>query len=273
MTRSLRYGRNRRKTTQDRLGRLIMAGIVLVALAVGGAYAWVVHTTPDLDTATLCPAVGPVSLTVVLLDTTDPLTPVQREALNNRLENIKADVPKHGAIALYSVVPSGRDVLRPEIMLCNPGRGSEVSSIAGNPRLVEKRWREAFSERMDAVLSRVLARSESSSSPIMESIQATAVTAFGRSSRPTARRLVVVSDMIQHTVALSQYKTLSSFQDFEKTEGYRSIRADLRDVDAELLYVRRPTKRSVQGRAHIEFWQSYFGALGATLTRVVALEG
>ncbi len=268
--------RARRKRRKDLLGALFLVLAVLAVLTAIYLYQRLSSGAVAFDRLTLCPVDGPRSLTVVLVDTTDPLDAVQKEDVSKRLDDIKEkDVPRWGELELFTVRPTPADrLLRPELTVCNPGRGSEISPFYGNPALVEKRWRKQFSDKTDEVLGRLLGSQSAESSPILESIQQAAVEAFlGRRVAQVPKRLVVVSDMLQHTSCFSQYHGFEPFDSFCKSPCYLKVRPNLAGVDVTILYLRRAQAARIQGRRHIEFWQQYFKDAGATVTEVVSIEG
>jgi hypothetical protein len=270
----VRSVRKRRKRAQDRLG---VALIVVVALLIAGGvagYVYLEQTRVALDETTLCPKDGARSLTVVLVDRTDPLTTVQRTALRKRLEEIKDGVARYGALQIYSVEPIGETLLRPVVDLCNPGRGADIDPKFGNPGLVERKWRERFEAPIEALLDELMKTHEADSSPIMESIQSIAVSTLrGNAGADIPRQLVIASDMLQHTAGYSHYQEALPFEEFRKSDYYRRFQADLRGVEIAIIYIRRDTRRAAQGKAHVQFWRDYVSDLGGTLTSVVALEG
>jgi hypothetical protein len=254
---------------------VLISGAVCAFLAILGMYFYFSWQQVILAKETLCPVDGARSLTAILVDRTDPLTPVQREALRKRLDSIKNEMGRHEGVVVYSVGPIGDNLLRPEApLLCNPGHGTDILPAVGNPRLVERKWREQFSAPLDRLFNELTEPHESPTSPIMESVQSVAITALrGQQIDKIPRRLVIVSDMLHHTSEYSQYTTITSFQAFRQSPYYRRVRADLRGIAVELIYVRRETKRSVQGQKHIEFWQQYITDMGGILTHVISLEG
>ena len=270
----VRSVKQKRKWAEDRLGIALIVLVVLAFVGGGVGYFYLQKTWVALDEMTLCPKEGARALTVVLVDRTDPLTTVQREALRKRLEKVKDSVPRYGALKVYSVGPIGETLLHPVVDLCNPGRGEDVDPAVGNPRLVERRWREKFSVPVDKLLDELVEKGEAETSPIMESIQSIAVSAFQeKAATEIPRRLIIASDMLQHTKEYSQYTDDMDFETFRNTPYYRRLRADLRGVDVEIVYIWRDTRRAAQGKAHILFWRDYFGDLGAVVSRVIALEG
>ncbi len=95
----------------------------------------------------------------------------------------------------------------------------------------------------------------------------------GIKRKEAAKKLVIVSDMLQHTDGVSLYRGVPDFDKFRKTEYYRRVRTDLGGVQCEILYVGRETKRGIQGAAHIKFWQLYFADQNGEITRVRMVEG
>jgi hypothetical protein len=247
-------------------------GVLLMLFATYAYYRW---NQVVLQKETLCPVDGPQGLTVLLIDRTDPLTTVQQGALRKHLAGLKNDMAKYHGIAVYSVGPIGDELLRPEAaLLCNPGRGKDIPAAIGNPRLLEQKWDKQFSAPLERLFSVLLSPHEASTSPIMESIQSVAITALrGGQIDTIPRRLVIVSDMLQHTPEYSQYDTIASFEAFRRLPYYRRVRTDLRGIEVQIIYVRRETRQHVQGRAHIEFWQQYLVDMGGLLMHVIALEG
>jgi hypothetical protein len=180
------------------LGVLLVIGVCVSV----GALLWFVYlaksSTLSRDSGTLCPTNGPESVTAVLIDATDPLNPVQQADIQRRLDDLKDEIPKNGELDLYTVRATAHELLRPELTVCNPGRGSKVRPFIGNQKRTEERWRRRYSDRVDQVLAELLSARAAEVSSIMESIQAVAVQAFaGTKLDGVPKRLIVVSDMMQ----------------------------------------------------------------------------
>lgn len=266
--------RANRKTRKDALGLvflLLAAGVVLVLL---GFAASARFSRPAVDPKTLCLSSGPESVTIIVVDATDRLDPLQREHVRILLDDLKKDVPRNGEIQLYSIGTSAQDLLRPELNICNPGTGADANPIFANRRHLQRQWQTKFSNRVDRVLSGLLSVQPSQTSPIMESIQAVALEGFaGDRLKNVPKRLFIVSDMLQHTTGFSQYSGQTTFDHFKRSEYYLKVRPTLKDVEVELYYIRRTDGFRGQGRMHIEFWEQFFADAGATLTHVVSIEG
>jgi hypothetical protein len=265
--------RHKRKAQRDRLGLILLLSAILVGSALFAISKYVQGNRPVLDSATMCPVGGPTGLIVLLVDTTDPLTLTRQADLKNHLERIKQTLPKHSAIDVYTVSDVKNGLLKPlGARVCNPGDGRDANAFTSNPRMIKEKWDKRFSEPLDNLFGEMLASPPADQSPIFESIQSVAVTAFGGLTETTTnRRLVIISDMLQNMPEYSQYHQIGSFDEFRRTPYYLRISADLRGVEVELYYVRRDN--AMQGTKHVEFWQQYFKTSGATLVHVVALQG
>jgi hypothetical protein len=259
------------RTIRKRRSDLLGVALIVATLAVVGALAlmyWRASGDPT-DRSTMCPNNGPEGLTVFVVDATDAITAIQRASLHNHFEQVVTSLPARWAIELFTVEPVGTTLLhRAGERICNPGR--ESNFWTQNPRLVEKRWHDAFWEPLQQWEAQVIKTPSAGESPILESLQSIAVTEFQTAAmQGRSRKLVIVSDMLQHTNGLSQYQTIQRFADFSQSSYYKSVHTDWTGVDVEILYITRPG--TPQGRQHIEFWQQYFAASGGTVTHVTSL--
>ncbi len=223
-----------------------------------------------IDYATGCPKDGNYSaIFAVLLDTTDSLSPVQQEIVQKKLDELAENVPRYGKLEIFAVRASSDRLIEPLLQVCNPGRGSDTNELTGNPRLMEKRWREKFKNPLDEALKMALSDSiNAKQSPIMEEIQQVSVQAFFETPPETSKRFAIVSDMLQNSPVLNQYRRPESFEEFEHQPGFVKVRPELNDVDVTILYVRRSSEFNRQGKRHAEFWQSFFAASGARIKEV-----
>lgn len=263
----------RRKRKNDILGYIIiiLGILIVIGFAVGLLISKENHIA--LDPETLCPTTGIEEKTVILIDRTDPLTNIQHQELKVFLHDIKNAIPLHSAISIYSMDKPNPDILEAEIFLCNPGKGENKSPLLSNPQLIEKIWKEKFSKKLDDVISRMMEPLTIGNSPIMENIKAVSVTEFiGNENKDVKKHLIIVSDLMQNTSTYSHYRNSSfNFSAYEKSNAFQYYQCDLKGVDVEILYVRRPNLLNAQGKKHILFWQNFIHAMGGTLIKVKSI--
>lgn len=228
-----------------------------------------------LDSVTGCPKDGRNSaLFAVLLDTTDSLVPVAQEIVLKKLEQFAEDLPRYGKLEVYVVRSSSHSLIEPLLQVCNPGRASDTNEWTGNTRLMEKRWRAKFMDPLNKSLEVALSSSVSAKqSPIMEEIQQVSVQAFFETSPKMPKRLAIVSDMLQNSPVLNQYRQPETFEVFQNQPTFVRVRPELKDVEVTILYVHRPSNSNRQGKRHVEFWQSFFIISGARLQEVMSVGG
>jgi hypothetical protein len=84
---------------QHTLGVALIVGALAVVAGGSFLYFQVAAGRVELDHETLCPVDGPQSVTVVLVDRTDPYTPVQQAAIQNALELIRGSGVENGPLS------------------------------------------------------------------------------------------------------------------------------------------------------------------------------
>jgi hypothetical protein len=266
--------RKRRKQRQDFWGYILILLAFLGAVCLVSLFLYWSSKQTELDRETYCPKNGPQDVCAILVDQTDTFSVVQRADIQRHLDEVKLEVPQYGCIELYTIAPIKTELLKPIFKMCNPGRGEQVNPLIGNPQIVERRWREEFSNHLDRSLEELLTPSQASATPLFESLQSVAISAFGhRAVSQVRKRLIIVSDMIHHSSEFSQYNDAYNFQSFRSSDYYMRIRPILKEVEIEIFYLHRATHPQVQGKKHIEFWQSFITDCGGTLTKVVRIGG
>lgn len=256
-----------RKTRRDRIG-IVM--IVVMTIFVAAFLYWQHINQPVLivDKETWCPAEKDIPAQVtILIDQTDALNDTQVRSVKAKILDLiignkplgLPGLPKYGRVELYEMTGSV-DVAKPILRLCNPGDGSDVSELTGNPVLAERRWRQRFEEPFNEALDRTLLIGEADNSPILETLQAVNIETTGglrNSTRLEWRRLVIVSDMLQHT-DFTLYKGIPKVTDFTKTEYFRKVYSDLSGSGVTVLLLRRPAQVDLGAQKFQDFWANLF---------------
>ncbi|MFC4352285.1 hypothetical protein ACFOW6_12115 [Fodinicurvata halophila] len=241
-----------------------MIGGLVIAVMGGGLFAYQNFTREPLNPETGCPESGADSLTVVMVDGSDPLTARQRAFVVNQLEDVKEETPVGGALKVYRLGTDMEDLLEPLAFVCNPGRAEDVNELVASPKRVERRWNEVFQSRLDEVFKKLLKPGQEDWSPIFESVQSVGITNFSDNDwEGKPKKLVIISDLLQYTPRYSHYEDPGDFEEFKNIDYYKEIRTNLKGVEVTLYYVPRDTQRDIQGQEHLEFWKDYFINQGA----------
>lgn len=247
-----------------------VAGTVIAAALVG--FFVVNQRKPHIDPETLCAEAGPGALTVILVDATDPISPLQRASIENQFAKLQSSIARGERIDIYEI-RDAEAVLQPRLGLCRPQSAAEVNEMTGNKSIAQRRFDERFRTPFDEVVDAMLERPEGATSPIMEAVQGATVASLSKWTTAQSKRLVVISDMLENGAGGVHYRGAPTMEAFKRDAAYDRVRANLKGVSVEIWYLRRDAGAPVQGRAHIEFWSDYFADQGASLDRVVQIEG
>lgn len=191
----------------------------------------------------LCPKVGIGTITAVILDLSDTLSEIQKVALTQHLENIKSNIKKDCKIDLYTIKPLQR-ILSPDISICNPGRPEDYSKWSSNPKMIEKKWKEDFSGKLNRIIDGVMKDNIGlDSSPIMESLKQVNILSFGIVPNNTMRRFIVISDMIENSNYLNQYHEDLQFKEFQKSDKFINVKSNYNNAEFEIIYIRRTVQQ------------------------------
>ncbi len=281
--------RARERETKARFTLYLAVGLALAFLGVTSMAVFLAREwNPDL-TEDLCPVDrAPTSETVLIVDGTDPWSPVQRLAIEQRLEEIQEQVPRFGRVHLFTVRPEAGPVPEALLELCNPGLPSDFekfpiirdggSRLVANPEQLTERWRSEYKAKLDAIVLDEGAAGESAASPIMETLRTAALRSFGEAAAGSSRQVMLISDLMQNSPEYSVY----SDSEWSSEDGVRLAATNvlgtrsLRDVSVQILYMERLGGRPSAGQGAsnlIELWDSYIGEQGGLVMRVQRIEG
>jgi hypothetical protein len=241
----------------------LLAVTLLLLGGLGAALWWTRSSKVEIDAASLCPASGPAAIHAMLVDRSEPISPLQQTRIRQQLERVVSEAPVGGRVSLYLAESDGIEALPPLVSLCNPGK--DANPIYQNQRRMRERYERDFLARIEGVRERLLLPNPRQTSPIMESLKAVCIDAFGRAAPGTPLRLTIISDMIQHSPFANHYRD-RDFEALLRSPRLAPLLADCKQSEVEIIYLLRPTQRgypAVQTRAHQRFWDLYLQRLNA----------
>jgi hypothetical protein len=255
--------------TASRGGHDFRVGVPLIVLAIMllgaliGTYAFLVSNRIDIDAETGCPASGPSGVTAILFDRTDPINDKQKLFLQNKLDAFRDTIQKFEEVDTYALEDQGDSVVRPLLRLCNPGKGTDVGSITGNPLIVQERWSKQFDAPLRSMMEAMREGGGSKTSAILEAIQSVSLQSFQKPRLATGapRKLIIISDLIQFTKSLDFYKNDLNYQTFESSNEARRLHTNLAGVTVEILFI--PRVKSDRINRLVSFWTNWLVDQGA----------
>ena len=238
----------------------------VVGALVAGSLIAALWPRPQYDPRNLCPLDGVYPRTAVLIDATDVLSDSQVKTITEEIDALRRRLAVHEWVGIFVLNECDLALPTPEVALCNPGDESAANVLYENPRQMQRRFEREFQAPIEAAVRRLSQLPSSSTSPLLEMIQAVA---GDRNFDSTAsRRLIIVSDMLQNVPAYSHYRDGADFATWRNTNYAREfLQLSLLGVEVDILYLKRIADgtREKQTRGHVAFWEDYFDAVGATV--------
>jgi hypothetical protein len=266
---------NRRGSSRSRRGQrsailpwVLIGGSALAVVAAMGATYWFRTTRVVLDSATMCPVNGPTAVHAVLVDRSDVITPLQAQRIRQVFDRVVEEAGVGERIDVYVLTEDGTQALSPRVSMCRPK--SEGNDLYENSAKLHESYVARFKKPLEDTLAPVMAPATEPTSPIMESVKAVCVAAFGALQPGAVARLTIASDMIQFSPVLNHYKQ-RDFEKFETTPAYREVLADCHHAQVDVLYLTRPRDVRVQDRRHQLFWERFFDHENAVLLSMEAI--
>lgn len=191
-----------------------IAASALAGLALAGFFAAPkLLAGPPREADTLCLRSGAVGHTLILVDKSDPWSPVQAERLKRLVKKTGEALPANQLLSVYVFSDAFEPNFPPLLALCNPGR--TASEWIGNPRRDYVRWVERFGRPLDEALTVLAQPARGHLSPIAEAIGDVLAR---RENRPATgeRSLILVSDMLQNSAQFSVFGNSAAARDGER---------------------------------------------------------
>lgn len=252
-----------------------------VILAVGGLWGYysLREGRPVLDPETLCPRGGPSSRTVLLLDVSDPLGTRQRAALDTLLSDLRNPLTSEAEMSAAGLPGGVRYVepyaqlvaysldveeseLEPFLRICNPGNPEEMTiegKLTTSKRRMAARW-DNFEERIQEAFAGETGSEGLPNSPLLEALafivqREASSTALRATGNHTPLRVIIFSDMVQHSQALSHFRELPDWDVFERSPQYATLRSELSAIEVVIYYLQSQQYGRVQSPEHFIWWR------------------
>ncbi|MEM9739282.1 MAG: hypothetical protein AAF829_05385 [Pseudomonadota bacterium] len=198
--------------------------------------------------------------TVVLIDQSDPFSPVDIDWVRQLVDEEARSLPKYGRLTV--MMPNAARPFDPRVlhMACSSGSPDRANPILSNPRMVADAFQKGFHGPLLEDLDRALEDTRQPSSPLSEALYSIADRADFQSSMRN-RRLVVVSDLMQHSDGFSFYRRGADYGAFMDSDLAQDL-PRLSGVNVVARIVPRQLYDLPMGEVKA-FWRAYFREAGA----------
>jgi hypothetical protein len=233
--------------------------MIFAALLAAACVLWasVNFASPELSAETGCPIdnhSAPEAHTVILIDQTDALPADELRYVRQVIYNEYHWLPLAGRLTIRNIdaqIDQAQDV----VTICRMPDEGEVNEIVANKDAVRQDFEAMAGAQLNAFLGVMATAEPQSRSPIIEAVLAVGGrTDFQKDVK--ARRMVVISDMIQNS-DLSSHYGYSLPDGTVDSDDFNAL--GLKDVDVRVQYIKR-RGAVMQGRKHMEFWRAFFNS-------------
>ena len=223
----------------------------------------------------MCPEDGPSQVTAILVDTTDRVGSTSREDILGRLDDLVSDSQPDEMMLVYDTSWSPTKTAAPRLTVCNPGDPDAADPLISSPELIRQKLDEDFKWPLARLFEDLLDADEATVSPLMETIQALSVTVLARQRyADVPKRVILISDLMQHSEHLSLYSHPLNYDVFVRTAGAEALQTNLENVLVNVLFVpRRAHSRLGNTIRLVEFWERWIDAQGGELERASRIDG
>ena len=256
-----RDARRRAEVKAQTRSMLLPLGVGAILLIGVVAFYHIGTRAPDVDDR-LCPKdTGPVAATVLLLDTSDPLTPKHEAELERLAGQISSEQTGQMGIApgeLLAIYELTQDPGEPRqlIEVCRPLKNPKDRTwrddIHQGKRFAERDWRRFE----DALVAGFPARESEPqpTSPLLETISVLAARHVPgkRAENRFKVHLVVFSDLLQHSGRLSHYGDYPEARHMR--QHARDLLTDLTGTQVSLFRLERSKYAKWQTERHYYWW-------------------
>lgn len=198
--------------------------------------------------------------TVLLIDQSDPFATNDLDWVSDLVEAEARSLPRHGRLTL--ILP---DAARPHEPVetwsaCTPGSGADANPLFQNPAMIDAAWTSGFHAPLKAKVKAALTDKSAPASPLMETLYAVADRSDFAPSKKN-RRVVIVSDLMQHSPEFSFYKSGADWEGFS-TSSLATEVPNLKGVTIAARIVPRQQYDLPLSEVRA-FWRNWFGEAGA----------
>jgi len=250
------------------VGFLVVAVPVLLLIVYWGRE---IVTAPSFDKDWCIENQLATSAAIVLGDRTDPYSDRQRAAVDKVFEPFAAkqapSLPVRARLTVMTFDGDTKGFPRVVDSFCRPPLIAQESETGATKTRLEPAYERYVTRVHDAFDKMTTDATKSDWSPIFEAIREVARRSeLGPGVNP--RRLVIASDFLQSvpyqlTEADNAHLTLAAFL---KTPYAQQVRADLRGVTIDVLYLQRRRAIKLQTPTHQQFVKDWLTAMGGDIT-------
>ncbi|MEM6534789.1 MAG: hypothetical protein AAF613_04025 [Pseudomonadota bacterium] len=234
--------------------------MVALVLALFGFIAF--NSSPALvaDTACRVDRKDPAH-TIILIDQSDPFNENDLGWVYEFVDTEARALPRYGRLTVLTPNSSSPYDPKTVFVQCSPGSVEDANPILQNPRMIDDTWRDTFYTPLIGQIENTLRDTRQPSSPLVEAVYSIGDRADFQASRKN-RRVIVVSDLMQHSQGFSFYRKGADMEAF-RASGLSASRPSFSGAEIVARIVPRQ-EYDLPIEQVKAFWRTYFDEAGAS---------
>lgn len=253
-------GLGRKEKNRAKLFQALAVIGAISAVAIGLVIVGHVLTPPPTDPDTGCPIGDPVPIahTIILIDETDQLSPSELDYARSLVRTEYAWLPVGGRLTVRNITAD--PYASHDVSICRMRDGKSGNGLTVTPEFLQQQFDKVAGAQIERLLADLAHAKPQDASPILETVsEARRRPDFGK--EVIDRRLIIHSDLAQHSDDFSQYGA----RKVDLPSALGLFGADFSGVKVRLHYIRRRALANMQrSAAHSRFWTNYFERQGAS---------
>ena len=240
-------------TKKDRQGLMLMGAVAVLMIALFALSARL-SDKPKLDERSCQSSI--TRKTAILIDRSDDAPTQTVDEIVSRVKGFVSDRAQEGElVSLFEVSGQSRTSLAPVFSACVPRR--DGNDLYENRRKIQRYFDQRFARPLERALSRASVQSDSS--PISEAIIDLSASSYLDAG---ANRLIVFSDLLQHSANASLYgcsDAKDAIAAFRANRAGAIERPTFRNTAVELNVIPREGVGAAGVRCRDGFWTWFLG--------------
>ena len=216
-----------------------------------------------------CPRNGAEAKTIVIIDTSDPLTDIQALKLNGKTGSLLSQFQDTSTSSIINELGLGRQHQlsvwtmsalgkKPKNhgRICNPGEvdSGEFFKDMQTGKLIRLANYEKFKNFITNLFPKDLSKMKQENSPILYTLNYVLTYEFGQKraefNKNKPNRVILISDMLENGSKISHFRNLPNINKIDKI--------DLKQLVVHIRYLKRDQYSKVQNINHKKWWIDYF---------------
>jgi hypothetical protein len=268
---AVNFRKNRKEQATKKGVLLIVVSVIMILIL----FTFILQSEKEQLDNSNCPRSGAEAKTIVIIDTSDPLTDIQALKLNGETGSLLSQFRDTSSSSIINELGLGRQHQlsvwtmsalgkKPQNhgRICNPGEveSGDFFKDMQTGKLIRLANYEVFKKFITNLFPKDLSKMKQEKSPIIYTMDYVLTYEFGQKrkmfDKEKPNRIIIISDMLENGKKISHFRGLTSTKNIDKI--------NLKELVIHVKYLKRDQYSKLQNLKHKKWWINYFQLSNAT---------